>query len=65
MARQYRPELELDGYILMEQGYVAYPILERIAICMESGMSYRDALRVAREDSARDLARDQWYPGKR
>lgn len=43
-------------------GFVSYAWLEREAICIESGMSEREALRVASTDYQRSVAMDVAKP---
>ncbi len=45
-----------DLICIPQLGFVAYSWLEREAICLESGMSETDALRVASRDYQRELS---------
>lgn len=46
-----------DAHDLIEtkEGFVSYSFLERMAICMESGLSEREAMRTASIDYQREL----------
>lgn len=58
MGRRSVPKRAYDDHDMIEVpglGYIAYSWLEREAICLESGLSEQQALRVASTDYQREL----------
>lgn len=59
MRRSSPPKRAYDEHDMIEVpglGYIAYAWLEREAICLESGLSEQQALRVASTDYQRELS---------
>lgn len=54
---------EYGEFVRTSTGYIPYSIVERVAICVESGLSEREALHIAQGEYQQWAVKDLWRPG--